>query len=263
MHEEDGMSTPQTLLDRLVAARREHRQIDDLSADELPASLDAAYAIADRLVAAMSWRAAGYKVGANTQRAQRMLGLDEPLSGRVLAHSLWSGRATYRTFGQRPDIEAELVLRLARALPDPQAMTDAELRDAIDCVMLGAEINQPSYRDAIALGGAAIVADNGAHAGLLLGRPRPVAQLDSLVGISASLHADGVRIASRSAVDAGVAPLAALRWLANDRARRGSPLCAGEVVATGAIAMGASFQARQRIEVSLDEGVELVIDLSS
>ncbi|MGJ7512007.1 2-keto-4-pentenoate hydratase [Variovorax sp. GT1P44] len=257
------MSTPPTLLDRLVAARREHRQIDDLSVDELPASLDAAYAIANQLLVAMDWRAAGYKVGANTQRAQQMLGLDEPLSGRVLEHSLWSDRATYRTFGQFLDVEAELVLRLAHDLPDPQALGDAQLRDAVDCVMLGAEINLPSYRDALALGGAAIIADNGAHAGLVLGRPRPVTQLESLLGIPASLYADGARIASRSAVDAGVAPLAALSWLANDRARRGAPLRSGEVVATGAIAMGTSFQAGQRIEIALDEGVELVIDLSS
>jgi len=252
----------ESLLNRLLEARRSGVAIDHVSVAALPGSTRAAYAIADALVGALGFSPNGHKIGANTARAQQMLGLVEPLHGRTFAERTMSRTGRFDTQGGEVAVEAEIVLRLARDLTGPLPNDTAGWRKAVGDIMLGIEINQPSYRDALAMGGLAIIADNGVHAGLVLGPARSVGELDRLVDTVLRLHVDGSAVQESSARSAGVEPLQMLAWLAQERLACGRPLRAGELLASGAIVSRHALRRGTHIRVGIDDGVDCELTLA-
>ena len=249
-----------SLLDRLVAARLSGVPIDSLSAAALPHATPEAYAVAAALLRALGLSPNGYKIGANTPRGQQMLGLAEPLYGRTFAEGTTRLAGRHDTLGGEATVEAEIVLRLARDLEE-LPIDRPGWRAAIDEVMVGIEINQPSYRDALAMGGLAIIADNGVHGGLVLGAVRPVGSLDGLVDIPLRLEVGGAAAQEASARSAGIDPLEALAWLASTRLRAGDMLRAGELVATGAIVSRGTLRGGTRVRVCIGDDVECELAL--
>ncbi len=252
----------ESLLNRLLEARRSGVAIDHVSAESLPGSTREAYAIADALVGALGLSPNGYKIGANTARAQQMLGLREPLHGHTFAERTTTRIGRYDTQGGEAAVEAEIVLRLARDLTGSLPNDTAGWRNAVGEIMLGIEINQPSYRDALATGGLAIIADNGVHAGLVLGPTRAVAELDRLVDAVLRLHVDGNEVLDGSARSAGVEPLQVLAWLAQERLTCGRPLRAGDLIASGAIVSRHALGRGAHIRVGIGDGIDCELVLA-
>lgn len=256
----DAMSSSQSLLERLVIARRSGVPLDHLACrGGWPVDEREAYDTAEALGRAMGWYPVGFKVGANGTRSQALLGLTQPLYGRCIAEQLHHSPARFVGRGAPVTVEAELVLRLGRGdhayLPDAPSHWVAR----IDRVVWGLEINQPSYVDPIGAGGLAIIADNGVHAGLVLGAPLAPLALEQAAQEEVTLCV-GDELLRGSAVASGIDPLAALDWLGRTRAAMGQPLQAGDWVATGAIVSMAGVPAGS--ELQLNQGGHAVATLS-
>jgi 2-keto-4-pentenoate hydratase len=159
-------------------------------------------------------------------------------------------------------IGAEFGYRLARDLTSDERFDAAYIVDVVDALVPCLELNWASYSDPFGLGGLWIIADNGFNVGLVLGAPITDWRAVDVAGTTVHFqHNDAPPVVgSPGAVDFD--PLAALAWLANDRAARGDPLRGGQIVATGdfigAIEAGpgsvvrAEFDRLGNVELSLD-----------
>lgn len=185
-----------------------------------PLTLAAGYSVAAALYPRLG-TPAGWKIGATSAGAQAFLGVTEPIRGRLFAERIW-GEGDVALTGDRPvEVEPEVVLRVGPDL-------------APDAAWLGIEVNRPSFADPFAHGPGAIVADNAASVGLLLGPALPLAALADPAAIVAAIHADGVEVA-RGRADAVLGgPRVAYAWL-----RGQVDLRSGDLVATGAMARSA------------------------
>jgi 2-keto-4-pentenoate hydratase len=222
------------LLAQLLAARRDGRLIEAVSADMRPATLQDAYDTADRLAALTGRSVAGWKIGATTPRGQKALGLSEPFGGRIFADTVWHSPAVLAGVQGVLTIGAEIVLHLNRDLDARPAPLDAAaVATAVDRVGPALELNQPSFRDPFLAGGLCLIADNGVNVGLVLGEARPALRTLHLTTLAVSLSLNAEVRSHGCAHDTGFDPLEALAWLANDRARRGDPLRAGQWISTG------------------------------
>jgi 2-keto-4-pentenoate hydratase len=78
-----------------------------------------------------------------------------------------------------------------------------------------------------------LVADNGAHGAFVCGSGTTDWRGLDLPNHKITLYVDGQETASGTGVRVLGNPLVALTWLANDRAKRGESLTAGQIVTTG------------------------------
>jgi len=219
------------LLDLLREAHANGRAIQAPPAGLRPAGLDAAYALADALAEGRA--TLGWKIGAANARGQRALRLDEPFAGRVLDGTLLASPGRLRHAGQPLTIGAEFGYRLARDLAPGERFDARTIAAAVDALVPCLELNWASYADPFGLGGLWIVADNGFNVGLVQGEPVTSWREVDVAGTTVRFQRDDGPPSVGSPGQAGFDPLEALAWLANDRGRRGDPLRAGQVVATG------------------------------
>ena len=215
-----------SLADSLAAAR----QSGGMVPPPAPLSLAAGYAVAAALYPRLG-TPAGWKVGATSAAAQAFLQVAEPIRGRLYAERIWrAGDVPFA--GTRPvEAEPEIVLR---AGPD---LTP-------DAAWFGIELNRSSYAEPFAHGAGAIVADNAASVGLLLGPAIPLAALAEPAALAAAILADGIEIARGSADAVLGDPRRAYDWL-----RGCINLYPGDLVATGA--MGRSALAARGVVLTL------------
>lgn len=216
-----------TLAETLAAARLSGTLVPPPGQLTLPKG----YAIAAALYPLLG-TPAGWKVGATSGGAQAFLKVAEPIRGRLYAERIWPA-GDVAVPGARPlEVEPEIVLRVGPDLTP-------------DAAWFGIELNRPSYADPFAAGAGAIVADNAASVGLLLGPALPLAALDAPAALVAAITADGVEVA-RGAADAVLGnPRRSYDWL-----RSVVDLQPGELVATGAMTRSAVVA----------RGVTLVLD---
>jgi 2-keto-4-pentenoate hydratase len=179
-------------------------------------------------------RVVGRKIGLTSRAVQAQLGVDQPDFGILFDHMAYGdGDEIPFALTQQPKVEAEIALVLERDLPHERHTIADMLRatayalPAIEIV--GSRIENWDIRLADT------VADN-ASSGLFVLGSRPVA-LDAfdIVGCGMVMERRGDQVS----VGAGAAclgnPLNAAIWLADTMVRVGAPLCAGDIVLTGAL----------------------------
>jgi 2-keto-4-pentenoate hydratase len=223
----------------LLAARRERRQCPALPEDCRPRDLDAAYAVQARHVAGLvtEYRARpiGYKVGCTNKTAQAQLGIEAPFSGVMLDRFMRKspaelpGDALFMRV-----IEAEFAFRLGRDLRAAHApFAREDVRAAIAAVVPAIEIVDSRFAEWTKVGAFSLIADQGATGYWIAGAEITAWRDLDLPGHHVRLFVDGK--ASREGIGGNVLgdPLASVIWLANDLARRGGGLHAGDVVSTG------------------------------
>jgi 2-keto-4-pentenoate hydratase len=236
---------PPVLAALLLQARREGTVVAALPADLRPASLEDAYAVS-RLVAARLGEIGGWKIGATSDRAMRMLGLGEPFHApiprsAITETSVWG---TSAWGSQRAvTVDAEIVFEL-RSTPAAPGLDS--LRAAVGQVRLGLEVNAPRYAAPFTEGGLAIVADTGANAGLVLGPALPVGAWDRLPEVEVRLLCGGSLLAQGRGEAVLDDPWRSLAWLVA-ALPPGAALGPGTVIASGNIAF-AEVQPGQMIE---------------
>ncbi|MGF1503781.1 MAG: 2-keto-4-pentenoate hydratase [Anaerolineae bacterium] len=222
------------LVTQLLTARRDGILLADVPGKHLPANLDEAYAASDELAQAINGEVAGWKIGASIERSWQRLGLHEPFGGRIFARTVHQHPAVVEHVPATLTIGAEFALRIARDLSTGETSFDANgIRAAIDGVFPVLELNRPSYTNPMAIGGLALIADNGVNYGLVVGPTVEGWQSVDLMEVIVSLTLDGELQSSGKAADIGFDPYEAVAWLANDRAERGDPLRAGQLISSG------------------------------
>ncbi len=223
----------------LFQARRSCRPLDDGLPEQLrPATLEEGYEVQAALVRAWGATPRGYKIGCTSELAQRALGVSQPFAGRVLETGLLESPAVFAPADYIFHfLEPEFAFRLRDPLPPrPEAYGRDEVAAAVDLAYPAIEVVTSSYGAAWSEAGAVqLIADNAAHALLVLGRGSAGWRDLDLAAQRVELRIDGDAVTEGQGADALGHPLAALTWLANDRARRGQGLLAGEIVTAGVV----------------------------
>lgn len=220
----------------LHAAHRGGALVTALPEGAVPASLDAAYAIQDRLTALDGRAIVGWKLALSTAAAQAANGLSEPTVGPLLSGMLGvTGEDFAPGAFRRPEIEPEFALVLKA---DPGARADADaVRAATGAVRIAMEIADSRYIDKTVHGQFGIIADLNSGGALVLGAEVPPdAVVDALAGAAITVTlGDGTTVPG-FAPESRPDPFAATAFLCRFLAARGLRLRAGDIVTTGTCA---------------------------
>lgn len=206
--------------------------------DVLPTGdVDAAYAVQAALIAhrtAGGARAVGRKIGLTSPKVQAQLGVSQPDFGVLLDDMACAqDQPVDITRLIQPKIEAELAFILATDL-DQASVSEADVAAATAHVVAALEIvdSRITGWDISILD---TVADNASCGLFVLGDQQvPPANID-VTAVQMTLRRDGEIVSAGTGADCLGSPLAAVAWLARTVRRYGFPLCAGEVVLSGAL----------------------------
>lgn len=213
----------------LLPERCRPRDVDE--AYEIQAALD------ERLREALG-PVVGHKIGCTNPKMQEYMGIRSPASGSIHQRMVKNLRGEFRhdTF-VHPGVECELAVRLSTPLPASRApYTRASVADAVDTVMPAFEIVDSRFEDFRAIGAPSLIADDFFDAGCVLGPPAVTWRSLDLAKLKGSITINGKLVSSGESGQVMGHPFEALAWLANEFARRGRGLKAGEFVMTGSIA---------------------------
>ncbi|MCU1451973.1 MAG: 2-keto-4-pentenoate hydratase [Acidimicrobiales bacterium] len=176
---------------------------------------------------------AGHKVGLSSRAMQRMMGVDEPDYGHLLADMfIPSGSVVSADRYCYPRVEIEVGFQLRSALSGPDC-TAEDVVAATDHVMPAIELIDSRIADwKITI--ADTIADNASSAGVVLG-PAHVAldEIAELPLLGAALWKNGEMIESGVAGAVLGNPITAVAWLANKLHAFGVRLEPGHVVLPG------------------------------
>ncbi|GAB2843701.1 fumarylacetoacetate hydrolase family protein [Actinocorallia aurea] len=232
------MTSPAERARALYEARAARKPIPPFTDDDPSLDMADGYAIQKELVAlilADGDRIIGHKVGVTSAPMQRLLGVDSPDYGPVLASTVYKdGDTVPLDRFIDPKIEAEIVFVLGERLEGPGVTVD-QARAAISGAVAGLEIVDSRIADwRIKLADTvADLASNGAMA--LAPEVVPFGELpDSrLVGMVLTRNGDLVDTGAGAAALGD--PVAVVAWLANVLGEHGVSLEPGHLVMTGAL----------------------------
>jgi 2-keto-4-pentenoate hydratase len=229
------MNATDDLAAQLWRARQQGGVIPRAAADGLD-GIAAAYAVQQKIAALAGKPVAGWKIGATSQAAQRLLGVDGPAAAPMFADRCLESPAAVAVFpGHNASVECEFAFRFARALPPRErAYGRDEVLDAVGWLVPAVEIVGCRFEGGFAgIGAVRLIADMVANIAWTGGRP--VAEWRGL-----DIKAHGIKLSRNGEAAAeGVGanalgdPLTVLEWTANHLSQRGLGLNAGDVVSTG------------------------------
>jgi 2-keto-4-pentenoate hydratase len=202
-------------------------------------SVDAAYGVQRALLsghAACGRRVAGRKIGLTSLAIQQQLGIDSPDFGAILDSHAWSNGVSLSRAGLRmiaPKLEPEIAFVLDRPLSGP-GVGISEVLSATGAVLPVFEVIDSRIRD-WRIGLADTVADNASCFGAVLGAGVPLAAVGPLPELNVTFSRDGVMVERGAGAAVMGDPAAAVAWLANELARFGESLPAGEPVLSGSM----------------------------
>ncbi len=239
------------LVDKLRVVRKGGPLLPTADANPAPAGLEAAYRIADELVAidiARWGQVGGYKIGANNPAGQQQLGLAEPFFGRVPAGRIVASGAPLPLLPIGCTIEAEVGIRMAADLPSrSRPYVGDDIRRAVGGFLPLFEINRPSYAEPFQVGGLFLVADNGVTQALVTGGAKSCEQVGPWSDEQVSMSRNAT-VCAECIVGARVGdPLDVVLWLANALSKRGAGLKQGDIVASGALTPPTPFAPGDRV----------------
>ncbi len=216
----------------LIEARRAGRALSAFPAP-VPATLDDAYAVQQRLAAALGAPVLGWKVGRIPPNLIEALGA-ERLAGPVLRvaelDGVTPGEASVFAGGAGA-IEAEVMLRL-RAVPDQRVIGSEDGAAWIDEIRAGFEVASSPAPDVHAHAPYGIIADIGINNGLLLG---PRLDIHDFAALSVETQIDGVQVGTGRAIDILDGPWGSLNFLVDLHRHGVIELKAGQWISAGAI----------------------------
>jgi 2-keto-4-pentenoate hydratase len=207
-----------------------------VGAAQAPASAAAAYEAQAEMIDLAGLPRVGWKIGATTSATQALLGVDEPLIGPLFApHCHPNGAEVKLVTAHRPGLESEFLIGLAADLP-PRARPYAadEAAAVVDFLAPAFEIIGCRFEGGLAGKGILVIADGGANAAIVQGRPVRDWRRFDLGHHAVRLRLNGAEAAAGSSSDLVFGdPIGAIAWLANQPALAGRGLKRGEIVMTG------------------------------
>ncbi|MFW2332296.1 2-keto-4-pentenoate hydratase [Ilumatobacter sp.] len=222
--------------DELIEMRRTRRVEPDLPSALRPTTLDEAYAVQDLLVDGLlpdDGRRIGYKVACTSEIAQDALRIDGPLFGQLLSHTTSPSGVTLAADGfVHRVIEAEFGFRIGSDVSITGRHTRDSIAAHIDAVIPAIEIVDYRY-ESWTVGALPVAADNAIHGWWVRGDPVTEWRHLDLGAASVEVRRNDEVVTSGSGSAVLGHPLTVMVWLADELARRGRPLVAGDVVTTG------------------------------
>jgi 2-keto-4-pentenoate hydratase len=220
--------------DLLATAWRNHTRAA-FPAELAPVDLDQGLAIQDALAKRLNFEPVGWKLALTSAAGQARAGFTHPFFGRMLKGWVQNSPATFPpgTFNL-PLLESEIAFRMAAALPKRETnYAREEVLDAVDSAFIGVEIPDVRQAGEWPFPMPMLAADNGATAGYVIGPDIREWRSRDLNAIEVSLEVDGRHAGDNLTGDERTDAIAVLVWAANELARRGYPLRAGDIVTTG------------------------------
>jgi 2-keto-4-pentenoate hydratase len=220
----------------LWQAWQEGQRLDTLPAALQPADRAQGYAIQAEIERLAGQARRGWKIAATSTAGQVHIGVDGPLAGRLLQHSLCQVGATVSLAANLMHVaEAEFAFRMARALP-PQAQpyTMADVVAAVDSLHPAIELPDSRYRDFARVGAPQLIADNACAGWFILGAATTASwRTRELATHEVTMRRHGTSARTGTGANVLGNPWTALTWIANELSRYGPGLLAGEIVTTG------------------------------
>jgi 2-keto-4-pentenoate hydratase len=245
----------------LYEARRNRRAIEPFTDADPTLGMADGYAVQaelTQLILADGDAIRGYKVGLTSKPMQKMIGVDRPDYGPVLASTVYhSGDEVSLSRFIQPKIEAEIVFVLGTELRGPD-VTRADARAAVAGIAASVEIVDSRFADwRIKLADTvADLASNGAVA--MSDDLVPLGDLDPrLIGMV--LTRNGELVDTGAGAAALGDPLAVVAWLANTLAANGIALEPGHLVMTGALHAAVPMAAGDVFRAEFDRLGEVVV----
>lgn len=221
----------------LIAAERERKGIAQFSDNHPDIELDTAYQAQRAFVQSKldaGERFVGYKLGLTSRNKQQAMGLEAPLYGRVTSGMLSAYDEPIRLDRFiHPRVESEIAFLLARDVECPATVTSVL---AATEVVFGAVDVLDSRYESFQFTLTDVVADNASAGAFYLG---PVArrpqELEDLRLLGCVVRVDGeVTMTAAGAAVMGH-PAASVAWLADQLAKVGEGLRAGQLIFSGGV----------------------------
>jgi 2-keto-4-pentenoate hydratase len=211
----------------LVAAWRSGQRLTDLPEALRPPTVNQAYAIQDAFVR-LHGPIGGWKVAPAQDE-------NDPLCSPIPEAFIFESPATLPAVRlPAPEVEVELAIRFAHALPGRSEPYDAsQVTEAIGSVHPAIEVLSSRFEDRNAVSPLTSVADIQNHGAMVVGSGRDDWRPLEFSGIAMTLSVDRQPVAGTDGGASTAAVLDALAWLANHAVRRDGGLKAGQFVITG------------------------------
>ncbi len=210
-------------------------------------------------------RVLGRKIGLTSEAVQTQLGVDSPDFG-----SLWESRYFTATGNRtevpgevflQPRVEAEIAFLLGRDITAEGEVGWQDVLRATDAVAPALEIVDSRIEDwRITI--ADTIADNASYGGFTVGSWSPITNHEDLGKLEMTLHHNGVVAAEGVGAAALGHPARAVAWLANTLAALDSPLKAGDIVMSGALAKTVDIRSGDRITAQFSDLSSLHLNIS-
>jgi 2-keto-4-pentenoate hydratase len=218
----------------LCEAEAKRAPIAGLPADVRPQDVAEAYAVQDRFTASLG-KPVGYKIAYINPAVQKQLGISSPMFGRLFESRVFASPA--RLEAKRFNfilVETEFSFRMARALPARgRAYSVAEVIAAVGAAIPSFELADTRYQDWRVVAPLDAVADNGLGSHWVGGAELADFRTLDLAALEVVTTVNGREASRGRGANVGGSPLAALGWLANELARMGRGLEAGDRITTG------------------------------
>lgn len=183
---------------------------------------------------AIGRRIVGTKIGLTSEAVQRQLGVDTPDFG-ILFADMRVGDANIVHAGRllQPRVEAEIAFCLNRDITEANVEIST-LMEAIQYAAPALEVVDSRISD-WDINMIDTVADNASAGMFVLGSPTFDIRNIDLARCSMRMEKNGTLVSEGNGAACLGNPLNALRWLVLERALRGDPLKAGDIILSGAL----------------------------
>ncbi|WP_417518304.1 2-keto-4-pentenoate hydratase [Minwuia sp.] len=208
--------------------------------DLRPVDIPEAYRVQQAFVARMAQRGRpsfGWKIALTAETMQKMVNIDRPVGGTIVAPSLHESPADLKAsdFG-RICFECEVALRLGHDLhPDEGPFDMATIADRVVAMAAAFEVADDRDADYTTLEAMSMIADNAWNAGMVLGEVHRDVDPSGLPEATATLEIDGAEVGRGVGADAMGHPFNGLQFLADEMTAQGSTLKAGDWILTGTV----------------------------
>jgi len=201
--------------------------------DLTPPDEATAEAISDASADLLGLPVAGWKVGATSEAARKILRCPGPFAGRVFTPRVFAGEFPAHVIANAL-IECEFAFMLGADLPvRDEPWTAEEVRGAIASVAPAIEVVGPRMSDFGGVGYLSLIADHGANGGVMIGEPVPTADLPDLASVAVKCEIDGAVVAEGTGANIMGDPWASPLWLAEHLRTRNIALAAGQLIMSG------------------------------
>jgi 2-keto-4-pentenoate hydratase len=232
-----GDAEVQAIAARFVEARLRSVPLQDYPG-EVPHDLETAYRCQDAAIGLWPDDIGGWKVGRIPPALEEQFGSDR-LAGpifRPTIHHVDSGQPLEMPVyvGGFAAIEAEFVIVVADdAPPDKLTWSRDDAADMMQDLCIGLEVASSPLAIINDLGPAAIASDFGNNAGLIVGPSIREWRTRTLESMSCEAFVESRTVGKGGAFNLSGGPLRSMQFILELAARRGFPLRANDVIATG------------------------------